>query len=120
MIDVQDVGNNNRDSIEHKFWECDQVRRFWEEVSEWLSGCCLLSSSGIGKKMVILGTSEDYLVNHVITIGKSMINRNNTLNMNELQARVEIDKKTEEIIAKRNGSPANFNKKWAALRNDQM
>ena len=110
--------NSNRDNIEHKFWECGKVRRFWNEVSEWLSRCCVLSNSVLDKKMVILGTSEGYLVKHVIAIGKTMINRSATLNMNELLARVEIDKKTEEIIARRNGNLGTFNKKWAALGNE--
>ena len=45
-----------------------------------------------------------------------MINRNSRLNMGELLARVEIDKKTEEIIARRKGNLENFHEKWAALR----
>ena len=109
--------NNNRESIEHKYWECDQVRRFWEEVDEWLTRCSVVTGSVLNKKMVILGASECFLVNHVISIGKNMINRNSRLNMGELLARVDIDKKTEEIIARRKGNLENFLEKWAALRN---
>ena len=63
--------NNNRESIEHKYWECDQVRRFWEEVDDWLTRCSVVTGSVLNKKMVILGASECCLVNHVIFIGKT-------------------------------------------------
>ena len=77
----------------------------------------VVTGSVLNKKMVILGASECFLVNHVISIGKNMINRNSRLNMGELLARVDIEKKTEEIIARRKGNLENFHEKWAALRN---
>ena len=107
--------NSHRDSIKHKFWECNDVRLFWTEVSRWLSSLAGVQRLIISKKMVILGVIRDKFVNHVVSLGKRVINENINLSVGNLIVRINVDRRTEEEIARRNDKLAEFLKKWAAL-----
>ena len=107
--------NSHRDSIKHKFWECNDVRLFWTEVSRWLSSLAGVQRLIISKKMVILGVIRDKFVNHVVSLGKRVINENSNLSVGNLIVRINVDRRTEEEIARRNDKLAEFSKKWAAL-----
>ena len=107
--------NNDRDTIDHKFWGCDYVQRFWIEISRWLSRLGGVGRISINRKMVMLGMDVCPVVNHVIAIGKSIINENNSLSLAKLITRVYVEKKTEEIIAKSKNRLVEFEEKWAAF-----
>ena len=104
-----------KDSISHKFWECDQVRRFWVEVGKSLSKPNGTSLIVLDKKMVILGVGVGSFISHIIALGKSIINENGDLSIGNLKARISLDKKTEEIVARRNEKLAEFSEKWAGI-----
>ena len=63
----------------------------------------------------MLGMDVCPVVNHVIAIGKSIINENNSLSLAKLITRVYVEKKTEEIIAKSKNRLVEFEEKWAAF-----
>ena len=108
--------NNGKDSVNHKFWGCSHVRRFWVEVSEWLSNFDAFPRIDINEKMVFLGVGGGNIIGHIITLGKSIIQENKSLSIAFLRTCIEIDKKTEEVIARRNAKYAELYEKWAFLR----
>lgn len=108
--------NLGRDTVIHKFWECEHVKLFWTRIGEWVNGVQGIERVYLDRKTVILGLGHSKLVKHIIIIGKSMINFNAVLNIDHLIARLKIEMITEETIAKRNNKMDRYNNKWAVIR----
>ena len=104
--------NTNRDTLEHKFWECHYVREFWQRVTSWLNSINVYDSIVLGKKHVLFGVSKNKFVNHVIIVCKDIINHKDVLDLEYLKARMKIEKETEMCIAEWNDTLDRFNEKW--------
>ena len=62
------------ETIEHKFWYCRDVIKFWENIANFIDGLSVMSSRLIFTPMkIILGVPEDTVINQVIAAGKNMI-----------------------------------------------
>ena len=106
--------NVYRDTIEHKFWECDYVREFWCNVARWLNSLNVCESFVLEKKHALFGVEENKFVNHVIIVCKDIINRKDDLAIEHLKARMQMEMETEKCIAKWKGSMDKHNDKWNA------
>ena len=65
--------------------------------------------------MVILGVGVGSFISHIIALGKSIINENGDSSIGNLKARISLDKKTKEIVTRRNEKLAEFSEKWAGI-----
>ena len=105
-----------RENIEHKFWHCHRIQKFWKGVKEWLIKERLARlADGITIKHIILGGTECLILNHIVSIGVHMICSNNQLSVKLLLAMLRSDCKIEKYNATLNGKKEEFDKKWVDL-----
>ena len=62
--------SNARDTLEHKFWHCRIAHRFWDDILAWFQAKGITDGDQFTESSVILGTSKDALINHVIICAK--------------------------------------------------
>ena len=109
-----------RENIEHKFWHCHRIQKFWREVKEWLIKEKLARlADGITIKNTILEGTECLILNHIVSIGVQMIHSNKQLSVKLLLAILRSDCKSEKYNANLNGKKEEFDKKWLDLNHLQ-
>ena len=107
---------NIRDTLEHKFWHCPNSRKFWDEIKSWLLRNRIITDGSVfTESSVLLGTSNNPLVNHIIICAKSIIKRGVGLQLEHLLCRLKEDKDTEKYISKINGTVDQHQKKWESV-----
>ena len=107
--------NIYRDTIEHRFWECDHVREFWRRVTGWINSLEVYDPIVLAKRNVLFGVKDSNLVNHVIIICKDIISKNGALDLYHVITRMKMEKETEECIAQWNGRVEECHGKWDAV-----
>ena len=110
--------SNARDTLEHTFWHCTIVRRFWDDILTWLQAKGITDGDQFTESSVILGTSKDALINHVIICAKDIIRWGVGLRLPLLFDLLKRDKETEHYIATINGAREHYNKKWERIPDD--
>ena len=80
------------ETIERKFWYCRDVIKLWENTGNFIDGLSVMSSRLIFTPMkIILGVPEDTVINQVIAVGKNMIAKNSSLNIDLLISKIKIN-----------------------------
>ena len=97
------------ENIEHKFWYCQRVRTFWENLDEWLTRNYQTPSKG-GDRIteVILGGTASQIINHIISVGLYMIYSGKQLSLETLEGILQADCKSEKYWAQLNNKMACF------------
>ena len=106
------------DTVTHKFWACHVVKRFWEQVENWLRNKNIIqniSGSVLNKKVVILGHKRLPIVNHVIIVVKKIITNKYALSVDLLSNMLKKDLETERYIAIKTGKMQDWDSKWARM-----
>ena len=112
---------NSRDTLEHRYWHCPSIHKFWDEIKAWLSRNKIINDEHeFTEPSVLFGTSNNALINHVIINVKEMIKRGTGLQLSHLVERLQKDKETEKYIAKINGTSDRYQKKWAVFTDDSL
>ena len=95
---------DNKDSIDHIFWECHCIKRFWqilETLSKLNAKCNITFQAGITSNLVLFGLDSD---NSVILFAKHYIyqcKRNMSLpRVDIFQKQLQLRYKVEEYNAK--------------------
>ena len=105
-----------RENIEHKFWNCRSVARFWNEIKEWLVGKQLRTLvNNITINEIILGGGDSLIINHVVSVGVYMIYSKKHLSVTLLIALLKADLKSEQYCAKVNDKEEIVYNKWNKL-----
>jgi hypothetical protein len=110
---------DNPDNLEHHFYHCEQVSRFWRAIDRWWSEIC--QDCVIDNlKTVMLGVYDkdchSNQINYIILKSKWYISRCKYLkeDVNLLEFLPELKKELlmERLISYKNGKIENFNKLW--------
>ena len=113
--------NTIRDSIQHMFWQCNNVQQFWQLLTNMINEKCLHASNlRISESLALLGIDKDLEIDStlyfIILLAKQYIysckleNRLPILHIfiRKLKSRYE----TEEYIAKKSFTHFEFVTKW--------
>lgn len=65
-------------TIEHLFWHCDVVRKFWKDFEDWLHACCEHTVRfSLSEKIVLLSVDDnlitDQVIDYIILLAKYVI-----------------------------------------------
>lgn len=105
-----------RENIQHKFWSCSRVSKFWDEIKAWLILERLDRLAGkVTAKEVILGGDGNLLFNHVISVAIYMIYAKKQLSVELLKRLLMSDRTSEKYGAKLKDKMNSFVKKWEVL-----
>lgn len=103
----------SHETIYHKFWECRHVRQFWCSVHQWLVECGATGvTTEFNGKQIMFGHGSSDFINHVIIVGKSILQKGNNLSMQTLKSRLDYDRSLEEAAAGLNGNITKHIAKW--------
>ena len=103
------------ETIEHKFWFCCEVNKFWKDIADCINNLNIMSDITFSSKKVILGVSDDIVVNRIISIGKSVISKYENINVQIFIIKFKIEMENEKCVSRRRGSVAQFNEIWGGL-----
>ena len=110
-----------RDTLEHKFWLCPTVHEFWENIKAWLLGNNVVTNwDQFTESGVLLGITNDSLMNHIIVCAKEIIRRGMGLSLQHLLECLKKDRETEYYIAKMNDTVDRHQRKWDLIPVDLM
>ena len=112
--------NRYRETIEHRFWECEHVRDFWRKVVLWITSLNVLDQIVLNKRHALLGGIESDLVNHVLIVCKDIISWSDVLDIKHLKTRMKIEQETEKRIAQWNDDIEKYNTKWNAMCSSEL
>ena len=105
-----------RENIEHKFWYCQRVKSFWNEVKNWLGRQLATLADKVTIKEIILGGGTSTVINHVISAGTYMIYSKKHLSLAVLLSILRADLNSEKYCAKLNDKMEEVDKKWKVLK----
>ncbi len=110
----------NVESLLHLFYECEQVKRFWTHVENFMNIICD-SDLSLTKFSIIFGCNifdPDPFINYIILLGKSYIYRKrysgSRLIFHEFKGLVHFMFQVENHIAIASGNLCKHNKKWGS------
>ena len=113
------------ESLLHLFWDCNVVKNFWSDLTNWLKEDCVhINELNISKHDAIFGIynrkQADSVINLIVLLAKQFIYRMKYKNSVPL---IEIFKKSvllqynvEKYIAYSNCNWDKFNKKWTSYK----
>ena len=106
------------ETIEHKFWYCKEVMKFWKNIANFIDGLNVMSSRLIFTPMkIIIGVPEDIVINQVIAVGKNMIAKNSSLNIDLFISKIKMDIMNEKCMAQKSCLMRKFRETWGNLEN---
>ena len=113
--------NHVIESIHHLFVDCDRVKRFWQDLRQWLPSVANITFILEEKSILFSYQGKNQLVNYIITLAKHYIYITKFF-ANELDVNIFIvilkDKfQCEKYIAYLNNKLAKFLSKWRPLYN---
>ena len=92
--------------------------KFWENIANLIDGLSVMSSRLIFTPMkIILGVPEDTVINQVIAVGKNMIAKNSSLNIDLFISKIKMDIMNEKCMAQKSCSMRKFRETWGNLEN---
>ena len=104
------------DSIQHRVWFCQRAQNLWAGLKAWLRGKQLgILADKITLKKVILGITDDELVNHCVSAAMHIICSKRVPSISALIAILKADKEGERYNAKINNKINEHDRKWAPL-----
>lgn len=113
--------NENIESIYHLFVECDKVKRFWQELRQWLLSVSNLSLMLEEKNILFSYQGKNQLINYIFTLAKHYIYKTkfytNELDINAFKAILKDKCRCEKYIAYLNNNLSKFLSKWGPLYN---
>lgn len=108
--------NSGIETIEHKFWLCDEVNRFWADSVRYLNGLGIFPNRLIfTSKTIILGISESKVINRIISIGKSVIMKHVNLSVDLLLYKVKMEISNEKYMAQKRDEVTKFEEVWGKV-----
>ena len=111
----------NSETILHLFVQCNNVKRFWRDLDEWLSNNFGLRLTLTDKNILFSYEQKNKLINYVCVLAKYYVYSNKFsgrgLNVEVFKSILKKKYQSEKYLANLNNTFANFFKKWAPLYN---
>ena len=111
----------NSETILHLFVQCNNVKRFWRDLDEWLSNNFGLRMTLTDKNILFSYEQKNKLINYVCVLAKYYVYSNKFsgrgLNVEVFKSILKKKYQSEKYLANLNNTFANFFKKWAPLYN---
>ena len=113
--------NHQKESQNHFFYDCNVVRRFWEEV--FLTFHCIFENINIEEHIVLLGIIDEgkQLANLIIILGKQVLYEtkmnNGELTINMLKSKIKVIENIEKKIATQKNKMLYHLMKWEKYLN---
>lgn len=107
-----------RENIEHKFWHCQRVQYFWNDIKQWFLRNRL---SNLANKIcignVMLGGEKCAILNHIVSVCVHMIYSKQQLSVALFLAILKADFNSERYSAKVKNKIEEFKQKWKLIIN---
>lgn len=101
------------DTLEHKYYSCAQVQKFWKEIESFLAQLGL--QIPLSQRTILSGVGSSKLVTHAIILAKSIIQNSQVISIDIFKAKLNNDMTVEKYGAKLNRKLEKFNQKWSLL-----
>lgn len=112
------------ESIQHLFWECDEIKRIWQMLIEWIQNK-INKTIQLNLTSILFGNSENlqtsYPLNFIILHTKYSIycssRKNDKITLNEIKNFLLYRFNIEKTLAQKNMTIDKFNKLWENWQN---
>ena len=102
-----------RENIENKFWYCQKVQSFWNELKAlFVSKRLNRLADKININEIILGGDNCLFINHIVSVGVYIIYSKKRLSLSLVLAILRSDFISEKYYAKLSDKIEEFNRKW--------
>ena len=104
------------ENIEHKFLYCEEVKEFWENVATFVNNSRLVANAiTFTPKMIILGVTEDEVVDRIVSVGKECIIKYRIPSLALLIMKLEIEISKERCVAQNRRETLKFVERWGKV-----
>ena len=104
------------ENIEHKFWYCEEVKQFWENVAAIVNNSRLVANAiAFTPKMIILGVTEDEVIDRIVSVGKECVIKYRNPSLDLLIMKLENEISKERCVAQNRRETLKFVQRWGKV-----
>ena len=113
---VCDRCNMYTETIIHKFWDCQEVKRFWKDIAEFINSLSITGNAiTFSPREIILGEPNDIFVNIIVSVGKMVIMKQTRLCIDQFVNKLKIYIMNEKCAAQTQNRRVRYAEIWGRL-----